>query len=367
MPTAYAHEHELVAAARRGDEGAFRSLVERYRAELHAHCYRMLGSLHDAEDALQDALLRAWRGLPRFQGRSSLRTWLYRLATNTCLDLIARRQRRMLPVEHGPPADPLDGKGRPLAETVWVEPYPDEVLGLPDGFASPEARYERRESVELAFIAALQHLPASQRAVLILRDVLGFSAREAAASLDTTVASVNSSLQRARKAVDERLPEHSQQATLRSLGDAAVREVVERYVAAWERGDIAAIVAMLAEDAALTMPPLANWYRGRDGIGAFLAGFPLSGEWSWRHVPARANGQPAIGCYAWEPGAGAHLPFALEVLSLEGGQLAEIDAFVTRSTRAPAEEILGGWAAQPAEPSRVAGLFERFGLPARLD
>jgi RNA polymerase sigma-70 factor (ECF subfamily) len=141
---------------------------------------------------------------------------------------------------------------------------------------------------------------------------------------------------------------------------------VERYVAAWERGDVDAIVAMLAQDAALTMPPLANWYRGQEGIAAFLAGFPLSGDWSWRHVPAWANGQPAIGCYAWEPAAGAHVPFALEVLSLEGERIAEIDAFVTRATRAPAEELLSSWAAQPGEPSRVAGLFERFGLPARV-
>ena len=174
--------------------------MEAHRSELLAHCYRMLGSVHDAEDALQDALLRAWRGLARFEGRSSLRSWLYRIATNTCLDLIAKRPKRVLPVDYGPPRDPHDGPLIPLAESVWVEPFPDEALGLEDGYAAPEARYEQRESVELAFIAALQHLPPNQRAALILREVLGFSAREVAEILDTTTASVNSALQRARKA-----------------------------------------------------------------------------------------------------------------------------------------------------------------------
>ena len=159
-----------------GDEDAFGRLVEPYRGELHAHCYRMLGSVHDAEDALQETLLRAWRGLPRFEGRSSLRSWLYTIATNTCLNAIEKRPKRVLPVDYGPAADPHDGPGEPLVESVWVEPYPDETLGLEDGFAAPEARYEQRESVELAFVAALQHLPANQRAVLILREVLGFSA-----------------------------------------------------------------------------------------------------------------------------------------------------------------------------------------------
>src|SRR5438874_9329669 len=202
--TASPQERQLLAAARGGDEDAYRRLVESRQAELHAHCYRMLGSVHDAEDALQDALLRAWRGMSRFEGRSSLRSWLYRIATNTCLDVIARRPKRVLPIDYGPAADPHDGPGEPLVESVWVEPYPDEKLGLEDGYAAPEARYEQRESVELAFIAALQNLPANQRAVLILREVLGFSAREVAETLETTVPAVNSALQRARKTVDER-------------------------------------------------------------------------------------------------------------------------------------------------------------------
>src|SRR5919205_2743146 len=261
----------LLDAARGGDHDAYRALVEPHRAELHAHCYRMLGSVHDAEDALQETLLRAWRGLPGFEGRSSLRSWLYTIATNTCLNVIARRPKRVLPVDYGPAADPHGGPGEPLLESVWVEPYPDEQMGVRDGFAGPEARYELRESVELAFVAALQHLPPNQRAVLILREVLGFSARETAESLDTTVASVNSALQRARKTVEERLPDQSQQATLRALGDEGLREVVDAYVDAWQRGDVEAVVEMLTEDASFAMPPLKTWFGGRGAVSVFLA------------------------------------------------------------------------------------------------
>jgi RNA polymerase sigma-70 factor (ECF subfamily) len=250
----------------------------------------MLGSVHDAEDALQDALLRAWRGLPRFDGRSSVRPWLYKIATNTCLDLIARRRQRVLPVDHVAPADPLEGPGEPLVESVWLEPYPDDKIGVEDGFASPEARYEQRESVELAFIAALQHLPPRQRAVLILREVLGFSAREVAETLESTTASVNSALQRARWTIDETLPDESQQATLRTLGDERLREIVESYTDAMARGDVDAVVSMLTEDAAWSMPPLTSWYGGLDAIRVFLARGPLSGDWRWRHLPAQANG-----------------------------------------------------------------------------
>src|SRR5436305_3574008 len=173
-------EQQLIAAARGGDEAAYGRLVESYRGELHAHCYRMLGSVHDAEDALQEALLRAWRGLPRFEGRSSLRSWLYTIATNTCLNSIAKRPKRVLPIDYAPAADPHEGPGEPVIESVWVEPYPDETLGLEDGFAAPEAPFEQRESVELAFVAALQNLPPNPRAVLTLREVLGSSAREVA-------------------------------------------------------------------------------------------------------------------------------------------------------------------------------------------
>jgi RNA polymerase sigma-70 factor (ECF subfamily) len=366
MATPSATERELIAAAGDGDQDAFGTLVEPYRGELHAHCYRMLGSVHDAEDALQEAMLRAWRGMARFEGRSSLRSWLYKIATNTCLNQIARRPKRVLPIDYAPAADPHDGPGEPLVESVWMEPYPDERLGVEDGYAAPEARYERREGVELAFIAALQHLPATQRAVLILRDVLGFSAREAAESLDTTVASANSALQRARKAADERLPEQSQQATLRSLGDRRLRDIVEGYMDAMQRGDVGRVVAMLSADAAWSMPPLASWYRGHDAIEVFLTRGPLSGDWRWRHLPARVSGQAAVGVYSWVPSEQSHLPFALDVLTLDGERIKEITAFVTRTIQAPDRAFFARWPEQAVDPSRVAA-FERFGLPSRLD
>jgi RNA polymerase sigma-70 factor, ECF subfamily len=308
-------------------EDDFRRLVEPHRGELLTHCYRMLGSVQDAEDALQEALLRAWRALPRFEGRSSLRSWLYRIATNASLDLIARRRRRVLPVDYGPTFDPHDEHGEPLVESVWVEPYPDDQMGVADGLAAPEARYERRESVELAFIAAVQHLPATQRAVLIVRDVLGFSAREAAETLGTTVNSVNSALRRARIAVDERLPEQSQQVTLRALGDDGVRELVEAYMAALDRGDVDAIVAMLAEEATWSMPPHASWFRGHEAITDFLVEGPLRER--WRHLPARANGQPAVGCYRWDTRKGSYRAAVLDVLTLEGARIAAVTGFVT--------------------------------------
>jgi RNA polymerase sigma-70 factor (ECF subfamily) len=364
---ATAQERDLLQAAGGGDEDAFRRLFEPHRGELHAHCYRMLGSVHDAEDALQEASLRAWRGLARFEGRSSLRSWLYTIATNTCLNLIARRPKRVLPVDYGPAADPHDGPGEPLTESVWLEPYPDERLGLEDGLAGPEASYEQRESVELAFVAALQNLPPNQRAVLILREVLGFSAREVAESLETTVASVNSALQRARKTVDERLPEQSQQATLRELGDDGLREVVDRYVDAWQRGDVDGVVAMLTEDAAFAMPPLQTWFRGHDDIAIFLAGWPLSGDWRWRPLRVRANGQEALAFYSWDPEEESYLPFALNVLTLRGARISEVTAFITRSTQIPDREVIARLPEQPADPGRLAAAFENFGLPDRLD
>ncbi len=371
MSTAHAlslkHDQELLRAAQGGDEGAYQRLIEPHRSELQAHCYRMLGSLHDAEDALQDALLRAWRGLARFEGRSSLRSWLYRIATNTCLNLIAKRPKRVLPLDHGPATDPQDGLGLPPIESVWVEPYPDEGLGLEDGYAAPEARYEVRESVELAFVAALQHLPPNQRAALVLREVLGFSALETAESLDTTTASVNSALQRARKTVDDRLPDRSQQATLRSLGDERMREVVQSYMDAMQSGDVDAVVAMLAEDAAWSMPPLAAWFRGHAAIGEFLAFGPLCGDWRWRQVPTRANGQAAVGSYAWYEEESAYLPFALDVLTLGDGGITEITSFITRSTLSRDDHFYLRWPEQATDPSEVAAAFGRFGLPGRLD
>ena len=331
------------------DDAAFADLVAPYRSELHAHCYRMLGSAHDAEDALQETLLRAWRALARFEGRSSLRSWLYTIATNACLTQLQRRPKRTLPVDFGPATDPAEGVGVPLEESVWLEPYPDAGLG-----------YEQREGVELAFIAALQHLPANQRAVLILREVLGFSAAETAEALGTTVASVNSALQRARKAVEERAPERSQQATLRALGDDRMRAIVERYMDAMGRADVDAVVAMLAEDVAWSMPPLASWFGGLEQVRGFLEHGPLSGEWRWRHLPASVNGQAAVAVYHWDEAAGTHLPFALDVMTLDGDRIAQITAFITRTTE------LDDFARWPEAPLDARLAFEDFGLPAEV-
>jgi RNA polymerase sigma-70 factor (ECF subfamily) len=366
-PPAPAQERQLLDAAGRGDEGAFARLIDPYRSELHAHCYRMLGSVHDAEDALQDASLRAWRGIARFEGRSSLRSWLYTIATNACLNAIAKRPKRVLPIDYGPAADPHDAPGVPIAESVWVEPYPDEMLGIEDGYAAPEARYEQREAVELAFVAALQHLPPNQRAVLILREVLGFSAKEVGETLDTSVASVNSALQRARAAVDERVPEQSQQDTLRALGDDEVRALVDRYVDAWERDDVQAFAAMLAEDATFAMPPLATWWRGRDSIATWAAGFSMNGLWGWKAIVTRANGQPALAFYSWDEGEQAHLPFALNVLTLRGSQVSDVVAFIARSTEPTDPDAYVRYPDQAADPERMHAAFGQFGLPERLD
>src|ERR687896_1274681 len=307
-------------------ETDFRRLVDEHRGELHAHCYRMLGSLHDAEDALQETLLRAWRGLPGFGGRSSLRTWLYTIATNVCMDALARRSKRVLPIDYGPPSAPTKGVGEPLVESVWVEPYPDEALGLPDGPASPDARYEQREAVELAFVAALQHLPGTQRAVLILREVLGYSAAEVARILDTTPASVNSAMQRARKTVGKRVPDTTQQAELTAIGSNGQRQLVDTFVGAWERADVSALLDLLAEDARFTMPPLPAWFRGREDVGRFFADRVFATP--WRLVPLRMNGQLALACYILEPGADRFRLGAINVLSLRAGRIVEIAGFL---------------------------------------
>jgi RNA polymerase sigma-70 factor (ECF subfamily) len=233
---------------------------------------------------------------------------------------------------------------------------------LEDGLIAPEARYERRESVELAFIAAVQHLPATQRAVLLMREVLGFSAREVAEALDTSVASVNSALQRARKAVEERVPAESQQATLRALGDDGTRRLVDSYMSAMADGDVPKVVSLLTEEASWSMPPLATWWTGRETIGRWLGRHPLNGKWEWRHVPTRVSGQLAVGTYTWHSDAGAFLPFSIDVLTVAGDRIAEVTSFISRSPGEPPEAIVD-------YPDRAyAGtMVDRFELPARLE
>lgn len=323
---ATAGEDPDLALARDGDDAAFGRLVEPLRRELHAHCYRMLASTYDADDALQDALVRAWRSLARFEGRSSLRSWLYTVATRTCLDLAKTRQRRALPVDLGP-ASPYAVVGdKPATEIAWLGPYPD--ANLSEGASGPAARYEQREAVELAFVAALQHLPGNQRAALLLFEVLGFSAAEIAETMNTSTTSVNSALARARRIVAEKVPAPHQQQTLRELDDAHLREVVAGFSAALENGDADGLVALLTKDVTWSMPPMSHWYAGIDAVLDFAVRVPITGCASWRHLPTRANGQPAVACYLWNDDAGTHMPWSIDVLTMRGERIAAITSFV---------------------------------------
>ena len=326
----------------------------------------MLGSVHDADDAIQETLVRAWRGAAGLRDAASARSWLYTIATNVCLTEIERRRRRALPQDFGPAAEPGTPPGAPAAESVWIEPYPDEAIGLTDGRAAPEARYEQREGIELAFVAALQHLAAGQRAVLILREVLGFSAREAADMLETSEASVNSSLQRARAAVKQRIPPRSQQATLRTLGDQRLTGLVDRYLSAWETSDVDAFTSLLVADASFAMPPMTTWYTPRSVIERWAREFSLNGEWRWRAVPTRANAQPALAFYARDEPAGAYLPFALNVLTLRDGLVSDVTAFIVRSADSGDPRDYIRMPEQPLDARQLSVSFERFGLPAQL-
>ncbi|MDD7930869.1 sigma-70 family RNA polymerase sigma factor [Actinomycetospora straminea] len=318
-PVGHAPDPDL-ERARAGDDAAFERLVAPLRRELHAHCYRMLGSVHDADDALQDALVRAWRAIERFEGRpdrpGALRAWLHTVATNASLDVVARRGRRALPMDLGPSSE-QPGDDPPLTEVAWLGPYPD----------LPDATVEERETVELAFVAALQHLPGNQRAALLLMEVLGFSAAEVASMMATTTASVNSAVQRARATLAAKVDGPSQQRTLRTLSDAQLAATVARYTAALEAGDAETLVALLTADVTWAMPPNAEWYRGTAAVTAFLEAAPL--RTPWRHVPARANGQLAVGCYTWEPDAARWRGMVLDVLTLApDGRIAEVTAFI---------------------------------------
>jgi RNA polymerase sigma-70 factor, ECF subfamily len=360
---------ELLRLAQSGDEGAFGELAGAYRAELRAHCYRMLGSLADAEDALQEGLLRAWLALAGFEGRGSVRSWLYAIVTHAAVDLTRHRSRRELPVAFGPSASVGADLDPPLTEQPWLDPYPDHWL-TGDPTQSPEARYEQRESIELAFLVALQQLPPLQRAVLLLREVVGFSTAEIATQLGTTAASVNSALQRARAAVLRRAPASSQQSALRTLGDQRARALVRRYADAIERGDADALIRMLTRDASWSMPPVPTWYRGHQAVRQFLVSGPLT--YRWLHRPARANGQLAVGCYLFNEVRDRFLPAVLDVLTLDGAKIAAVTGFLAEdvSPHLPSPPPHLGDSKVETPPLGVwvtgAELFSRFGLPLEL-
>ena len=308
--------------ARSGDEGAFRELTEPYRRELQLHCYRILGSLQDAEDAVQETLLSAWRALDRFQERASVRSWLYRIATNRCLNVLRDGQRRPQPAD--PPFTPPPPTR--LGEVLWLEPYPDALLdGLADAAPGPEAVFETREAVSLAFIAALQRLAPRQRAVLVLRDVLGFSAAEAAGILETSEASVNSALIRARESADARAAASRERSTLPSSAQA--REVSGRFAQAVEDGDVEQLVSLLTDDAWMTMPPAPLEYQGIAAIAEFFTYVFNARPGQSRMVPTRANGQPAFGQYLKDPTAPVARASGIVVLTLAGDRIGRIDRF----------------------------------------
>jgi RNA polymerase sigma-70 factor, ECF subfamily len=314
--------------ARAGDEEAFRELTDPYRRELQLHCYRVLGSVQDAEDLLQETLLAAWRGLDRFEERASLRAWLYRIATNRCLNSLreaGRRPRALPPPPEQPPEPPEPTR---QAEPIWLEPYPDFLLEeVADLSAEPEVRYETREAIGLAFVAGLQHLPPRQRAVLVLRDVLGFRTAEVAEMLGSSEPSVNSALHRARSALEARLPAADRERAPLPRS-AAERALVGRFADAFESGDVDEVVALLTDDAWLTMPPEPLEYQGPAAIARFLATVPAGGALErFRLVPTRANGQPAFGCYLEDPKAPIARASGLMVLTLEGKRVSAITGF----------------------------------------
>jgi RNA polymerase sigma-70 factor (TIGR02960 family) len=316
-------DEAALARARAGDENAFRELTAPYRRELQVHCYRILGSVQDAEDLVQETLLAAWRGLESFEGRSSLRAWLYRIATNRSLNALRDRARR--PPEVQPMVEPPEPTRR--TDPIWLEPYPDVLLeGVPDRSPGPAARYEAREAVELAFIGALQNLPPRQRAALVLRDVLGFHTAEVADMLETGEGSVKGALQRARATLGDRLPAPDRDRAP-FPNSARERELVGRFADAVETGDVDDVIALLTDDALLTMPPLPLEYQGHGAIGAFLRHRAELRGAALRVVPTRANTQPAFGCYLPDARAAVARPYGMIVVTLAGDAIAAITWF----------------------------------------
>lgn len=313
-------ESELINAARLGERDAFEALVSPLRQELHLHCYRMTGSLTDAEDMLQETLLKAWRRIDAFEPRAPFRAWLYKIATNTCLnELAARKRPRFLVPEQwsgGPP---------PVGEIAHLQPYPDRLM---DGLGDPAANLARKEDVALAFIAAIQLLPPRQRAVLILRDVLGWSAKEVAEALEASPASVNSALQRARATLRGRFPDDRSPSDVGALSDDAERKLLSRFIDAWDRADFDGLAALLQEDAVLAMPPTPLWFRGRAAIIDFLSTVPAEGRLEKiRLVPVGSNRQPATAAYIADPDEGGYHFYGLMVFSMEGGAITAITGF----------------------------------------
>ena len=317
---------QTLARARDGDEDAFRELTDPYWRELQLHIYRIVGSTQDAEDLLQETLLAAWRGLGQFEGRASVRAWLYRIATNRSLDSLRATRRR--PEDQRMTQFPQPTR---WSEPVWLEPYPDFLLdGIPDETPGPEARYETKEAIALAFIVGLQHLPLQQRAVLVLRDVLGYRAGEVAEMLDTSEASVNNLLRRARAAFESRLPATGRERA--PLPNSKLeRDVVDRFAETVESGDVDGMVALLTDDAWLTMPPLPHAYQGHDAISGFLRGAEERRGAPMRLMETRANTQPAFGCYVSTPDSDVARAFSLFVLTLEGERISAITWFADSS------------------------------------
>jgi len=311
---------DLIIKASAGDSDAFRELTEPHHRELQMHCYRMLGSFQDAEDALQDTLLAAWQGLGGFEGRASLRTWLYRIATNRCLNALrsaSRRQAREWDIPEVQPPDPTR-----LGEVVWLEPYPDALFNTPLG---PEARYTQTEAISLAFVTALQVLPARQRAVLILREVLGYHATEVADMLDSTVESVNSALKRARGSLQRSLPPTADHEPAPAAGSPSEQAIVAKFVSAWQSADLDALVALLTDDVFVSMPPMPFEYVGRDVVARFCASLFRAGR-RFDLVPTRANGQPAFGAYL-RAATGIRHGLGLYVLTLTADRICAMTRF----------------------------------------
>ncbi len=330
----------VLEAALSGSREAFEELSEPHRRELQVHCYRMMGSTLDAEDLVQETLIRAWKKLHTFEARAPFRAWLYRIATNACLDELSKRTGRSLPFEIYPASNPKQPLEPAVMDPIWIEPFPDAWLEAER--TNPAARYDQRESVTLAFLVALQTLPPRQRAILILRDVLGLPANDVADLLEITASAVSSALYRARNRLVDIYPAHTYASP---ATDPVVQLLLERYVEAWEAADIDGLVSLLREDATFPMPPSPSWYHGRDAIREFVSRYILDGESKgrWRLLPTRANGQPAFAWYRRGPGGTTYSAFAIQVVTLDGDLVADATTFV------------------------YPQLFATFGLPAQIE